>query len=184
MDRKQELLHQSLQYVIEHGFEDFTLRGIARDLDTNARMLVYHFGSKEALLDAMLAETLRIQRDTLRGWAQIPPQATLRDHLWQFWLWLLDDERVPSLQFTFEVYMVGLRKPESFQEVLVTMQTDWLDVLTPLFADAGLEHSHTRATLTVAVVRGLLLDYLVARERERVDAAFSQFLNQLIGQGA
>jgi AcrR family transcriptional regulator len=38
-----------------HGIGDLALRPLAKALKTNARMLIYHFGSREELLREILA---------------------------------------------------------------------------------------------------------------------------------
>src|SRR5215467_7570871 len=48
------LREQAADYVLSHGLVDSTLRPLARALKTSARMLVYHFGSREGLMREIL----------------------------------------------------------------------------------------------------------------------------------
>lgn len=42
-------------HVLEHGLSSASLRPLARAAGTSDRMLIYHFGSKEGLVEALLA---------------------------------------------------------------------------------------------------------------------------------
>ena len=44
------LREQAVEYVMSHGAADLTLRPLAKALKTSARMLMYHFGSREGLM--------------------------------------------------------------------------------------------------------------------------------------
>ena len=52
--RHSELLDRAVQYAIEHGLSDLTLRPLADALGIMPNTLVHHFGSKEELLSAIL----------------------------------------------------------------------------------------------------------------------------------
>ena len=49
------LREQAVDYVMSRGAADLTLRPLAKALKTNARMLMYHFGSREGLMREILA---------------------------------------------------------------------------------------------------------------------------------
>lgn len=51
---KDALLPLMAAYVLEHGLADLSLRPLARAAGTSDRMLIYHFGSKDALIAELL----------------------------------------------------------------------------------------------------------------------------------
>ena len=51
---KPDLLKKVGDYVLVHGLNTASLRPLARAAGTSDRMLIYHFGSKEALIGAVL----------------------------------------------------------------------------------------------------------------------------------
>jgi len=51
---RENLLPQMASYVLVHGLDGLSLRPLARAAGTSDRMLLYHFGSKEALVAALL----------------------------------------------------------------------------------------------------------------------------------
>src|SRR5450759_2753661 len=64
------LRDQAVDYVLSHGMADLALRPLASALKTNARMLVYHFGSREGLMREILTG-LRERGDArIQAWFQ------------------------------------------------------------------------------------------------------------------
>ena len=51
---RETLLPRLAAHVLEHGLADASLRPLARAAGTSDRMLIYHFGSKDALIAALL----------------------------------------------------------------------------------------------------------------------------------
>lgn len=51
---RETLLPRLAAHVLEHGLGSASLRPLARAAGTSDRMLIYHFGNKEALIDALL----------------------------------------------------------------------------------------------------------------------------------
>ena len=54
MPTREKLLEKSADFVLENGLQSLSLRPLARFCGTSDRMLLYHFGSKEALVAALL----------------------------------------------------------------------------------------------------------------------------------
>jgi AcrR family transcriptional regulator len=160
--RRAAVLGRAADYVLEHGLADLSLRPLAKALRTSPRMLLYDFGSKERLIQDVLAEIRRRETSLLEAEVR-----TLGD----VWAWISAPEREPFLRLFFEVYVADLGKGEA--EPLVR---DWLDYLQTSWHPPADEAT---ATLMVAVVRGLLLDRLATRERDRTDAALHRFARSL-----
>jgi AcrR family transcriptional regulator len=53
---KDAMLQAMVAHVLEHGVADASLRPLAKAAGTSDRMLIYHFGSKEQLIGAILIE--------------------------------------------------------------------------------------------------------------------------------
>lgn len=51
---RETLLPMLAAHVMEHGLADASLRPLARAAGTSDRMLVYHFGNKDGLIEALL----------------------------------------------------------------------------------------------------------------------------------
>jgi AcrR family transcriptional regulator len=55
VSRREELLDQVTDHVLEHGLIGLTLRPVAAAIGTSDRMLIYHFGGRDALVSAVVA---------------------------------------------------------------------------------------------------------------------------------
>ena len=51
---RETLLPPLVAYVMQHGLADASLRPLAKAAGTSDRMLLYHFGTKDALVEALL----------------------------------------------------------------------------------------------------------------------------------
>jgi AcrR family transcriptional regulator len=163
------MLARAADYVLEHGLADLSLRPLAAALQTSPRMLLYDFGSKELLVDAVLAEVRRRLAATIGDRGDLDLRA--------IWEWISAVEREPYLKLFFEVYADALAHPDAHSGGAAPLVGDWLDFLGSRRSDVD----PVLATLMVAVVRGLLLDRLSAADPERTDRAFSRFV-ELLGR--
>ncbi len=120
--RRAQLLEATIDYAIEHGLSDLTLRPLADALGVMPNTLVHHFGSKEELLSEVLngvRDRLREMRAEMQG----DPDA---DPLTGVWEWTSSPERLPFFRSFFEAYGMALRQPESFAPFLERVVSDWL----------------------------------------------------------
>jgi AcrR family transcriptional regulator len=165
--RKTTTLARAVDYVLEQGLADLSLRPLAAALGTSTRMLLYDFGSKEQLVADVLAE-IRRREAALFDASAAGRRGVDAETLHWIWDWISADERVPFLRLFFEVYVDAMNHPERYAGEARRLVDDWLAVLRPRVDPAT-------ATLLIAVVRGLLLDRLTAPDPERTDAAFERF---------
>lgn len=54
---REELLERVTDHVLDHGLIGLSLRPVAAAVGTSDRMLIYHFGSRDALVSAVVART-------------------------------------------------------------------------------------------------------------------------------
>lgn len=169
--RRDEMLDAAMEWVLAHGLGGLSLRPLAQDLGTSDRMLVYYFGTKDALVDAVL--THANQRLALRVAGDPEPDATPSAAIAAMWQRLSHPEAAPYLRLYFEVHGLALQQPERYRPFLVHVHQGWLDLTAHLLEPAAPSSASgvRRATVAVALVEGLLLDLLVTDDRERVEAA-------------
>ncbi len=66
-DTKEAILRASEKLFAKHGFKETSLRSITAAAGVNLAAVNYHFGSKDALIEALLADRLRpMNRDRLQ----------------------------------------------------------------------------------------------------------------------
>jgi AcrR family transcriptional regulator len=177
--RRRELLERIVDYVLEHGLADLSLRPLSAALGTSPRMLLYHFGSKENLVVAALAAARERESAVLSGWAQESDADDPERLARRAWAWMSDPASEPFMRLFFEVYGLALQQPQRYAGFLEGAVGDWLAALSDALVEAGIDRAEAlqAATLVIAVARGSLLDLLATGDRSRIDAA----MNLLIG---
>jgi AcrR family transcriptional regulator len=177
-DPRQKLLEAAVSYASRHGVSDLSLRELAQAIGTSHRMLHYHFGSREGLLVAIVEANEAEQRATVAD-ALDGADTTAIDVMRRVWNRLADPEMWPSERLFFELYGQALQGRPGTTALLDGIVTSWIEPGSDVLRRQGLAPADARAAsrLSVAVVRGLLLDLLATGDRVGVDAAVDYFLD-------
>lgn len=163
-----DLLDRVVSYLADAGVGDRSLRQIAVGAGTSHRMLIYHFGTR----DALLVEVVRAVEERQRVALSALRSRTPRDMALEFWRRLSDPALAPYERLFFELYGAALGGQESVAPVLEGIVTSWL---TDESMFAGL--SLAKARMALAFTRGALLDLLATGDRAGVDAAVREFVD-------
>ena len=176
--RKAELLDELIAYLAKRGVADLSLRPMAAATGTSARLLIFHFGSKEKLWTEIVHTAEQRQRERLAELVPDPQEPT-REALWRWWKHISDPSLWPTERLFFELYGQALQGREHTSEFFEGIVEDWVAPTAQARIAAGVPEAlaHAQARLGVAVTRGLLLDLLATREVERVDAAMEAFID-------
>jgi AcrR family transcriptional regulator len=170
---KQRLLDACTDYALEHGLPD-RLEPLAGAAGTSARMLIYHFGTRDALLRAVLGHARQRQLDTFGDLLRARPGEPYPTTLDKAWTSMTGPDGQPFLR------MFGQLRESSVQPLWPdfrrTATTDWLGPLAAGLRSIGQDD---RATLVLAVIRGLLMDLDATADTARTGQAFQQFLGTL-----
>ena len=139
-------------------------------------MLLYHFGSKDGLLLAVVREVeARTQRRLQDLGEDVPGEsdAVIR----RMWAYLADPALGDFERLFFALYGRALQGDGSIRALLDDDVSHWLDANVALTAPWGVpaDVARTHARLGLAVTRGLLLDLLATGDRAGVEAALELF---------
>ncbi|MBD5636055.1 MAG: TetR/AcrR family transcriptional regulator [Candidatus Eremiobacteraeota bacterium] len=172
------LLAAIVDYVLAHGLSALSLRPLAKAIEASPRPLLYHFGSKDALVVAIFEETSRRELRLLEAWYERSAEHDARTLLLRAWQWLTAPRHDRLLRLLFESYGIALQDRRRHGAFLRTASSGWIVPYARTLERQGFsrERAAALATLLVAVVRGLLLDLLATGERTRVDRAFRSFI--------
>ncbi len=178
------LLERAIGHFAEHGVGDTSLRALAEAIGTSHRMLIYHFGSREGLLAAVVDTVEAGARQTLAEMVEEakadpdPDQAGLR-----YWRLVTDDALVygPLFYELSSHAMLGLPHAAGLRERLVTT---WLDALESMWRARGVPKRQAReqGRLDLAVARGLLHDLLLTGDRVEVDAVMERYVTGAVAR--
>jgi len=179
--RRDELLEATVRYLLENGVAELSLRPLAAAIGSKARLLVYHFGSKEQLLvEAMGLIRSRARQIVETMMAEQPANAGLGDLVRALWKWSSSTRNRPYLRLFFEMHGLSLQYPKRYASYLQGSVDSWIDLLTAaLTPKLGRAQAVIKATLIVGVIDGLLLDALATGNWRRTARAVNEFAMQL-----
>ena len=170
MDRKNELCTKALEYILEHGLADLSLRPLATKAGTSARLLVYHFGSKDGLIAAVMEQArLHVQKsiaESLRNRGKRGP-------LQCFWSWATHPGNSPFVRLLFEVQVLALQNRAAYGRYLKGTTASWLTLIEQQLPSSP--NRRSTATLFAAVIDGLLLEFLSSGDLRRTSASLQLF---------
>jgi AcrR family transcriptional regulator len=186
--RRTELLDAAYQYVLDHGVTGLSLRPLAKAIGTSPRVLLYLFDSKDGLVREVLARA-RLDEldalDALRTDRAEPPD--LVDTAARVWDWLAAERHRALLGLWVEVYGQSLIDPSGPWSGFARQTVDdWLGLLAAAQPSATrrTKAALARRTLTLAVLRGAMLDLLATGDRARTTAAVRAHLDVLSATAA
>jgi AcrR family transcriptional regulator len=180
-ERRRILLERAADHLLERGLISVTLRELAEALGVSPRMLVHHFGSRDALIARALAEARSRQRAVFEAHLAPRPGRPYADVLVEVWQWFSTDEARPYLRLFGQLHSAAQTPDSLYADFARRSVVDWLPVIEHGFASDGVPREAARelATLTVAVVRGLLQDGNAGGDAQRISAAFDRFIAML-----
>ena len=172
--RRRALLDAAYGYVLEHGLATLSLRPLATAIGSSPRVLLFLFGSKDGLVQAVLAraraDELAVLDRVRRAGADGPVAAV--EALWE---WLAAPEHRAVLTLRVEGYGRALVEPDgAWSDFAARTVHDWLAVLR----DVGVG-DEADCSLLLAVLRGALLDLLATGDVDRASAAVARHLDSL-----
>ncbi len=168
---KDRLLDAAIEQSLNNGIMDLSLREIAAAIGTSHRMLIYHFGSREGLLVAVVREVERRERQAMTATDMSVADAhTLWDRL-------ADPSRHSQERLFFEIYSHALLGRPGTEGFLEEALESWLAPIVESTTAAGVDEMTARALarLGLAVTRGLLLDLLASGDIAGTTKAFELF---------
>ncbi|EXU61580.1 TetR family transcriptional regulator [Streptomyces sp. PRh5] len=147
---------------------EMSLREIAARIETSHALLRYHFGSLSGVLAAML--TAQRSRDNEALW-EAAQQGTFDDFVVAIWRAYTRPEQLSRVRGFFYVVGLAAYAPEDFPEFVESIG-DLTVMLSALAEREGLEAKEARdvATVTVAAIRGLLLQEVLTPGTRAEDA--------------
>jgi AcrR family transcriptional regulator len=174
MERRDELRDKALDYFLTHGLADLSLRPLAEEIGTSARLLIYHFESKESLIATVMGHARELMQNSL---AEMMRSNRGEASIESFWNWMTEDQNIRHARLLFEVQALAMQKPETYAQYLSKTSSSWLDII-----EQGIPKSANRrvvATLCGAVMDGLALEYMATGDLDRTTASLKLFVSML-----
>lgn len=179
---REQLLGRVMAFAAAEGIAGKSLREIAQGVDSSHRMLLYHFGSREGLLAAIVAAIEAQQRAAL---AEIAAGArTPREVMLGLWEQLTRPELLPFIRLFFEVFGLVAHGAPGTEGLRESLTRPWLTEGAAVAERLGLASELSDVRAGIAVTRGLLLDLVAGAPLTEVDAAYRRFVDLYDPQSA
>jgi AcrR family transcriptional regulator len=175
-DVRQRLLDGTVEFLLDHGVRGFSLMSLADVLGTSPRMLLYHFASKEALIDEAIESARARQLDRLGRWLAPRDGVLYPIVLMRAWRHLEGEEMQRFNRLFSELAGLSRQPGSRFAAFGARTVHDWLPTAIDGFRRDGLDETEAEvgATLALALMRGLLMDLTATGDRKRVRRAVAQ----------
>jgi AcrR family transcriptional regulator len=178
--QREVLIEKALEYLLEHGLAELSLRPLAGKIGTSARLLVYHFGSKDNLVATVMSEVqAQIQHSfsASKGSPLMRPGiGIMRD----FWDWTIHPVNIRYMRLLFEVQILAIQNPAKYARYLENISSSWLELIEGILPPS--KDNRAIATLCVSIIDGLLLEYLSTGDLQRTTEALEFFSRLMSGR--
>jgi AcrR family transcriptional regulator len=176
-ERPIELREAVLEYLLQNGLANLSLRPLAKAVGSSPRGLLYHFGSKEKMLMDAIG-LLRVRQRDLFSQMQAESFAEATGLVWRH---MSSPAAEPQWRLFFELYGIALRHPALYKDFLDSAFKDWLAFSVEQLRSEGHKSSDASlmATVVLAGFRGFLMDLCATHDRIRVNRAVTAWLKTL-----
>ncbi len=157
MSRRDDLVSQATDYVLEEGLIGLSLRPLAAALGTSDRMLNYHFGSKDELVASVLRES------SSRSSAQIDeltPATSVRQAVLDLWTAISGPDQQRCQRMYVEAAALGLFGSEPYASAVREANEVWFESIRKFLVDSGapVRRAKRMAVVMEAALMGFQLD--------------------------
>ncbi|HEX7132399.1 MAG TPA: TetR family transcriptional regulator [Iamia sp.] len=175
-DRRAELLDGATAWAAENGIATLSLRPLAAALGTSDRMLVYYFGSRDRLVEAIAGHAAEGIAAVMASIGPAGTSRSARTWLDQCWELFGDPAARPALAVLFELDALGLRQPGAPRAAAAGVAARWSAVVDDALAALGVPARRRSGGLTAVVagaIVGIALEALLADEPVRPAGAIT-----------
>ncbi len=173
--RRRALLDAAYDYVLARGLADLSLRPLATAIGSSPRVLLFLFGSKDGLVQAILGRARADELAALDRVRRAGETGGLRAAAEAIWAWLTAPGHRALLTLWVEGYGRALVEPHgAWAGFAARTVHDWLAVLDEVGG-----RDEAERTLLLAVLRGALLDLLATGDVARTGTAVERHLATL-----
>ena len=173
---RDELLARVIEHVAVHGISDVSLRELATAVGTSHRMLLYHFGSREGLVAAIVEQVEAGQRAALveLAGAHRTPRAMVEAQ----WAQLSDPALRPFVTLFFELVALALHGRPGTEGFLAGLTDPWVELAGRIARELGVDDDPDHHRLGIAVTRGLLLEAVATGDVDGATRSLHAFLDR------
>ncbi|HEX6388092.1 MAG TPA: TetR/AcrR family transcriptional regulator [Solirubrobacteraceae bacterium] len=181
IQQTEAIIEAALRALRTHGYAATSLARIAEEAGTSKRMVLHYFASREELFEAVVRRVCRrILRQVEQAIAeQEDPAVGLDEGLDQLWDEILAD---PGLHAVFFGLLAESVTDPTLRATIHVVRAEYRELISRVIAasrpaDAPLtpDEAESAATLVLATVVGLTIDFLERGDTPALRRAFADF---------
>ncbi|WP_374457937.1 TetR/AcrR family transcriptional regulator [Nocardioides sp.] len=155
--RREAWTHAATDYALREGLIGLSLRPLAASLGTSDRMLLYHFGTKDDLVAAVLRES---NDRSVEHVSALPASADLRAAVRDLWSAWCSPELQPCSRLYVEAAALGLLGREPYASIVREANGRWTASLVTHLTKSGVPRTLAGRAVTIidAAFLGFQLD--------------------------
>ncbi|MCX6398047.1 MAG: TetR family transcriptional regulator [Propionibacteriales bacterium] len=155
-----DLLERATDYVLAHGLIGLSLRPLAAELGTSDRMLIYHFGNRDALVSAVVA---RSNERAMTAVAALVPAPTVRSGINRLWAAYRTEPLSSCLDVYCQAAATGLIGREPYLTDARASAAGWVTTLQDYLVRCGAPPRRVAriVTLVDSALYGFHLDLII-----------------------
>ena len=170
MNRRDDLVSQATDYVLEAGLIGLSLRPLAAAIGTSDRMLNYHFGSKDELVASVLRESSNRSAAQI---AELEAAPSVRQAVLDLWVAISSPEQQRCQRMYVEAAALGLLGREPYATAVEAANAVWFESLRAFLVDSGapVRRAKRMAMVMEAAIMGFQLDMPLGEASEDLERA-------------
>lgn len=170
MSRRDDLVSQATDYVLEAGLIGLSLRPLGAAIGTSDRMLNYHFGSKDELVASVLRESSDRSAAQI---AALTAASSVRQAVLDLWIAISTPEQQKCQRMYVEAAALGLLGREPYASAVQAANAIWFEALRSFLVDSGapVRKAKRMAMVMEAAFMGFQLDMPLGEAGADVDRA-------------
>jgi AcrR family transcriptional regulator len=163
--RRDVLLAAATDYALSAGLVGLSLRPVAAAVGTSDRMLIYHFGTRDALVSAITTESGHRAVAAINA---LPATKTVRSGIKALWAAYQSPPLAPLLTLYCQAAATGLIGREPYRSDVRASNALWTTSLCNYLIRCGADPHRGRrvATLVDSSLYGFFLDLVTDRPEE------------------
>lgn len=165
MSRRDELLDQVVDHVLEYGLIGLTLRPVAKSIGTSDRMLIYHFGSRDRLVAEVTTRACDRARAEIR---RLPAAGNVREAVVTLWRTYQAEPLRSCLDVYVQAAATGLIGREPYLSVVRASNERWVVTMREFLVRSGAAEARAARVVSMidSALYGFLLDLTTDRPEE------------------
>lgn len=179
---RQRLLQLVVDLILRDGVIDLSLSAIARAIRSNNRMLLYYFGSKQALIDEASARAFESFPRLRDMFARLGAPGDLETRLLTAWDDLADPESRPFVRLFFQRFGIAQREPDEWVDFTEQVGREWVISLRDALLAEGFapDRALSAATRVIALFRGLQFLLLTGVDPQQLRNSYRDAIRDLV----